>query len=489
MRASALGRTVGLLALVVAAAGACSASENSDPPRGTNNGSGANGSGGTVDLGGNSTGASSSSGGSVGIGNSTGTGADSGLGGDNNCAGDVIESQLIPLDIYITLDSSGSMLEHTAAGPSKWSAIAEALEAFFEDESSAGIGVGLQFFPRPPAGVPESCTTNEQCGDYSPCVLRQCWKYSAPGMVVCETDQDCPGSPTCVDLAFCSGDKLYTCSTPGVECIDGDNNSYGTCTKVEAGRCLNATSCEVADYSTPELEIETLPEAAEALVDALDARDLDGQTPTAPALEAGILHAYEWAEDHPSHTVVHVFATDGIPSDCTTDIPSIAAIADDGHDGTPSIPTYVIGVFAPDSGTALDDLDTIAEAGGTEEAFVVDTSQDVVQQLLDAMNAVRASKLACEFQVPEAPAGETLAYDELVNVQFSVGGASETLPFVRTADQCGITQGGWYYDVDPDDAVPTKILVCPNTCQQFQDTPGGSVEIQLGCVTQETVVK
>jgi hypothetical protein len=94
-----------------------------------------------------------------------------------------------------------------------------------------------------------------------------------------------------------------------------------------------------------------------------------------------------------------------------------------------------------------------------------------------------------ERRSPSAPEGEALDFN-LVNVQFSVDGASEVLPYVEIPANCGVTQGGWYYDKDPlIDDVPTKIVVCPSTCDAFQQATGGEVEIALGCETVTTVVK
>ena len=52
-----------------------------------------------------------------------------------------------PLDMFIMMDQSSSMDEATGSGVSKWDAISEALRAFVTDAGSAGIGVGIQYFP------------------------------------------------------------------------------------------------------------------------------------------------------------------------------------------------------------------------------------------------------------------------------------------------------------------------------------------------------
>ena len=52
-----------------------------------------------------------------------------------------------PLDMYIMMDQSSSMDEATGSGLSKWDAVSQALRAFVADAGSAGIGVGIQYFP------------------------------------------------------------------------------------------------------------------------------------------------------------------------------------------------------------------------------------------------------------------------------------------------------------------------------------------------------
>ena len=63
------------------------------------------------------------------------------------CAAISHSAKLIPLDMYIMMDQSSSMADATGAGPTKWEAIAQAIDAFVKDPKSAGIGVGIQYFP------------------------------------------------------------------------------------------------------------------------------------------------------------------------------------------------------------------------------------------------------------------------------------------------------------------------------------------------------
>jgi hypothetical protein len=68
-----------------------------------------------------------------------------------------------------------------------------------------------------------------------------------------------------------------------------------------------------------------------------------------------------------------------------------------------------------------------------------------------------------------------------VNVEFDDAGTTKTLFYVGTPDRCP-AEGGWYYD-DTSAKAPTKIMVCPSTCNAFQSLDAGSVQVKLGCRT------
>src|SRR5688500_12820532 len=68
-----------------------------------------------------------------------GAGPGTGTGGGASCAGEKSTAELIPLDLFIMLDSSGSMDEGTGDGNTKWEAVTEALVAFFNDPQSSSI--------------------------------------------------------------------------------------------------------------------------------------------------------------------------------------------------------------------------------------------------------------------------------------------------------------------------------------------------------------
>ena len=420
-------------------------------------------------------------------GGGTGTGTNT----DTSCAGVTEKADLVPLDMYLMLDRSGSMSDETGplgTGPTKWAAVTDALEAFFDASGPKGIGVGLQFFPATVPGMPETCTGHAECGAAGPCLLSSC--DGVDYVLPCVHTADCGGEGICAQLGVCSGDPAQSCYYDhpifGSDCgFDQAGNHLGTCEALVSSVCANPVSCSAADYATPAVEIAPLSAGATALMGAIAANGPGGLTPTFPAVGGLIGHAKEWAISHPTRRVVAVLATDGMPTLCDTqDIASIAELAADGASGTPMIETFVIGVFGQNDAGAQENLDLIAQQGGTGSAFFITDDQDVAQAFLAALDAIQGQSLACEYLIPAAPPGEELAYDQ-VNVEHTPDGQSapDTIPYVGSAAGCDAAEGGWYYDKDPKGPeAPTKIAVCPATCAKLQGG-GGEVKIRIGCET------
>ena len=466
----------GAAGLLLVVASACGSSSSSNVNGAGANGTGANGTG-TAAMGpvlGNLAGASMSSG-----------GGSSGIG--EECAGNLIEAQRIPLDMYVMLDVSGSMLEPTEGDPtvSKWDAVSSALTDFVGDPASDGIGMGLQVFPIQHPDAPGSCTSDNECGQFGPCFLKTCW--DDPEIRLCNSNLECPGQTgPCTAFAFCSNSDTYICnaSDVGKSCgNDPDTNQpLGTC----AATCVATADCRPAIYAAPAAPIGVLPGARAGLVSVIAAAQPEGLTPSGPALQGAIDQASSWAMAHPERQVVAVLATDGVPTLCDpVAIADVAAIAAAGRRLTPAVSTFVIGVFGSADAAAPANLNSVARSGGTSSAFIVDTQGDVQQQFREALNKIRASGLSCELAVPKAEAGKTLDYDK-VNVSFDNGTGPTDLLNWPDAAGCG-ADGGWYYDVSPADGTPQRLVACPTTCTAFQKSDRGSVQIKLGCKTKSVI--
>lgn len=400
-------RLIGGLALITAAtSAACSATNPNNTFTSSGGGNQPSGSGGSNSGGPGSGGEDSFD---------AGLPPDGSIDDSGSCAAESTKAEQLPLDMYIMLDQSGSMTESVAGGGDRWTAVTSAFKTFVNQPGTAGIGIGIQYFPLAPAGVNCSCASDADCGGaFLTCIFGMC--------ITCDSD-----------------------------------------------------SCDAADYAKPDVEIAPLPGSAAAFTASINAHKPTNSTPTSAALQGAIDHAKEWGTKNSNHVVIDVLATDGDPTECDTDLNHINAIAAAGLAGTPKILTFVIGV-----GSSLTALNGIAAAGGTGQAFIVDTNQNVNQQFLDALNQIRGAVLSCNYLIPVPTKGNPDFNS--VNVQYTSGkdGSVTVLPKVKDKASCPGGGDAWYYD---NNAAPKQILLCDATCAKVSSDTKGQIDILLGCAT------
>ncbi|MBK7578814.1 MAG: hypothetical protein IPI67_01295 [Myxococcales bacterium] len=248
---------------------ACSGASGGGGNGGSGNGSGAGGAGGI------------SAGGSGGI-NLDGGG---GTGALTGCAKETFGGELVPVDMFLMFDRSGSMKDS-----GKWGAVTSAVNQFVALPGLDKLGMGLGLFPTPASGpIPGACASDLDCGFYGPCL---------PVFNACN------------------------------------------------GSLAGNDSCVSTDYQKPTVGIEPFPGVGPKITAALAAAKPEGaSTPAAPALEGAIDYATIWAQQHTDRVTVVILATDGEPNNCTPN--SVQDVADHAQEGltqTPSIKTFVVGV-------------------------------------------------------------------------------------------------------------------------------------------------
>ena len=459
-------------------------------------------------------------GGTTGAGGNTGAGGSSGSTGfdasfdisvndsksDGVCSATMTAAEPVPLDLYVLMDSSLSMNETTSTG-TKWGDVRTAMKGFFESQSSAGLGVGLKYFPGTQSGAPATCTgdgTDTACGSFGPCDRRKTCVGTASSTTavspLCTTataTTDC-GSQTCSLIKDCTG---------GNYCAAGPTAPTTACMNCNTfpGYCHLRDRCDAAYYATPDVAVGTLDGTtggqAATLNTSLTGHSPAGYTPTGPALAGALMFARARIAAMPTHRVAVVLVTDGLPggflpgfppAECMPgDIAGISALASGamGAGGSPAVPTFVIGVFAPGvaAQTAQTNLDMLAKAGQnstTATAVIIDTGQNVSAALANAFKAVQTKAIACEYKIPS-----TGVDPEKVNVSFTSGaGTATTIGHNAALDGTNgagcDTRGGWYYDsANPMATAPTKITACPASCSMFQTDLNGHVDVVLGCPT------
>ncbi len=310
--------------------------------------------------------------------NGSATSTGDGSGGAPTCVAQTATTQLVPLDMLIVLDESGSM------SGTKWDTVTQALKDFINDPASAGISVGFVYFPN-----------------------------------------------------------------------------------------LNANDCNPLDYSVLNAGFGTLPGAAQSLIDSINGESPQGGTPTWGALKGSLQRAVAYQDLHTDHKVVVIFASDGDPTSCSiTDIPTIAALSQQAYNYN-GVQTFAIAM----PGATLANLNAIAAAGGTTQAYDVTSNP---QQFSQKMQDIRSQALPCQFVIPPPPDGKMLD-PKLVNVEYTPSGmgSPSNIPKVATFNACG-TGAGWYYD---NDAAPTKILLCPASCNLVKADSQAKVDVAFGCKT------
>jgi hypothetical protein len=127
------------------------------------------------------------------------------------------------------------------------------------------------------------------------------------------------------------------------------------------------------------------------------------------------------------------------------------------------------------SGEATDYLDLVQQTAGVSGDLCTQDFQPVWDAL--SKHVTENTKIACEWEIPPAPAGQTLNPGK-VNVRFTTASGASDLGRVDSAAECAGHDDAWYYD---DNTQPTKVIACPALCDRIETGQALEVEIVFGC--------
>lgn len=242
---------------------------------------------------------------------------------------------------------------------------------------------------------------------------------------------------------------------------------------------LGETTCDPADYTNADVEIGALPGQEPALLSSLAEREPTGETPTGAAIRGACDYVSSYRVDHAGRNPAILLVTDGEPKaplskeTCEPTLDDAVVAAEECYQEK-GIRIYVLGV-----GPSLTNLRVIAEAGGTEDAFLADL--DNAQQVLEAFRAVRfAAQLPCELALsPDVTSGDGVDFSASTVAYLDFMCTYEPLVEVESAEACG-EQSGWYFD---EPSAPTKIVLCDVACGNVKSA-GRQLFYSIGCPLQ-----
>jgi hypothetical protein len=342
---------------------------------------------------------------------------DTALNPDTACAASRVEVTQTPLDMYIMLDRSGSMVEPGYT----WTAL-----------SGGGISIS--------GG---DCNYNAAS---SPLNSRWCYSiYALAGYF---------------NSAAAAGNRaaLQFYPIPGYNCNSPSNNTL----------------------STPVVGYQTLNAGANSLINALNQEvPLGSNTPTKAALHG--LAGFTGANQVAGRITIAILITDGIPNSCApNDGLTLGAVAA-AHLAATGIRTYVIGMTGADyqvleqiAAPAGAPAHTQYCAPGINPCHFYNVGQGDSQVFIDVLQAIQKNAIGCTYSLPTSDAG--IVDPNQIAVQYTPGsGAPIDLTKVNSAGAC--VANAWYYD----NSTPPNIVLCPSTCTKVEADPQAQVDILVGC--------
>jgi hypothetical protein len=335
-----------------------------------------------------------------------------------------------------------------------------------------------------------------------------------------DPDASCGKGTANADLKPVNMVVMFDRSTSMEECIDGSNPDDGPCPT--GSRWDSASSALNAFFSSPDaaelgVALRFFPHDLPALGCSQDACDVNAcaqvlvdmgmltaepapadtqegalvaavnasgptesqGTPISAALDGALTWGAAYQAAHPEQRTVVVLVTDGEPNGCNTDFDDINQIAADARAAS-GVTTYAIGLTTMDGGgVSQADMNSLAEAGGTDQAFFISDSATAAAELTATLNAIRGMAIACDFPLPSSTTSGMAIDPNLVNVNYTpTGGMEVLLGKVESAADCG-TSPAWYYE---DPANPSRIRLCPSTCDTVSADENAAISILAGCV-------
>lgn len=365
--------------------------------------------------------------------------------------------------------------------------------------AGAGVGGGIQFDSGTGGITGDSgCASVTEVGELKPANLL--FVIDRSGSMNCNLPSDgqssasCEVAPVPIDV---SKPTKWQLTRDALKAAVDDLQLSGN---VSAGMvAFPKSDSDCAVEQTPNVLVGALDATKNAeLKGFLDFVTPKGSTPLAGATILSYAYLYQQLQQAslPGNTFV-VLLSDGFESCKPAELDKLLQQDVPNAYNLLGIRTFVIGVPGSENARAL--LSSIATAGGTAPAtctlpsppsswqscssatppaacpqgdchFDMTTSSNFSQDLKAALETISGAVLSCEVDVPAAPPGKKIDFDQVgVNLNSSPVTKDQSVP-------CDQGANGWQFTSDK-----SKILLCGTACDQAKQ-PNAKLEVVLGCL-------
>jgi len=242
--------------------------------------------------------------------------------------------------------------------------------------------------------------------------------------------------------------------------------------------------CTASEYNAPDVAMTALPSKLFGQqIDAIapkTAAEWRSGTPTLAVMRGSRSFVNDYRKAHEGRYAV-VLVTDGYPQLCGADVDNVDVVVAEAQAALgESLQTFVVGVANPkvaDAPDTVSDLHRIAAAGGTEQAFLIDTGDPAAtaSTFTKAIEQIRKAAISCSLTIPSQDAGEFDAHNVLVH--YRTGSDVRELKY----DKSCTTESAWHYD---NVEKPTQIVLCDSTCSEVRANPAAALEVEFACEQQ-----
>jgi hypothetical protein len=231
--------------------------------------------------------------------------------------------------------------------------------------------------------------------------------------------------------------------------------------RLKLGLALFGSACDAGHY-TPQVPVAPLPANAASLRVALPSAAVQNSS-TLPALKGAMAQARIWAAANVDTRLSLVLVTDALPAECDASAidytAELSKVLSEGLEGTPSVPTFVVGFG---SHMAIRSLG----AGTTSPAMLA--VNEPTSGVLAALRSVRDAARSCAVSLPTGVRPVSLAWTVRVDGQ-------RELQLLGQASDCD-DQDGFYVARA---GSPAVIAACPRTCASLG--PENELSLSANC--------